>query len=86
MKKETVSITLKNGLEARLVAMLVQQASKYDSSIYFETEGKRVNGKSIMGMMSLSLTNGASITVEADGSDETAAVEKICDFLTGKEA
>ncbi len=86
MKKETVSIQLKNGLEARMVAMLVQQASRFESAIYFETENKHVNGKSIMGMMSLSLTNGAPITVEADGSDEEDAVQKICDFLTGKEA
>ena len=50
--------------------MLVQVASQYDSRIYLESGSKRVNAKSIMGMMTLGLIAGQSITVEADGADE----------------
>ena len=85
MKRETATVQLKNGLEARPIAVLVQLASQYDSSVYLEAEGKRVNAKSIMGMMSLGLGTGEVVTIEADGKDEDAAVAKIADFLNGKE-
>ncbi len=86
MLKQSTTIQLKNGLEARPVAMLVQLASQFDSKVYLETEGKRVNAKSIMGMMSLGLNMGAAVEVEADGTDEEAAVQRIADYLNGKEA
>lgn len=86
MLKQSTTIQLKNGLEARPVAMLVQLASQFDSKVYLETEGKRVNAKSIMGMMSLGLNMGAAVEVEADGADEEAAVQRIADYLNGKEA
>lgn len=86
MLKQSTTIQLKNGLEARPVAMLVQLASQFDSKVYLETEGKRVNAKSIMGMMSLGLNMGAAVDIEADGTDEEAAVLKIADYLNGKEA
>ena len=68
-KKDTV-IRLENGLEARPVALLVQVASQFDSSIYIEYGEKRVNAKSIMGMMTLVLAAGDSVTVTAEGTDE----------------
>ena len=83
MTKKVVEIKLQNGLEARPVAMLVQVASRYDSSVYLETCGKKVNAKSIMGMMSLGLDLGEEVTVIADGSDETVAVENIEKYLNG---
>ncbi len=83
MTKKSVEIKLQNGLEARPVAVLVQVASKYDSSIYLESKGKKVNAKSIMGMMGLGLDNGETVTVTADGQDENAAVEDIEMFLHG---
>ena len=86
MTKKVVEIKLQNGLEARPVAMLVQVASRYDSSVYLETCGKKVNAKSIMGMMSLGLDLGEEVTVIADGSDESAAVENIEKYLTGEVA
>ena len=58
MSSKEITIRLENGLEARPVAMLVQVASKYDSSVYLEAGDKRVNAKSIMGMMSLGLDTG----------------------------
>ena len=83
MKKSMV-IALKGGLEARPIAELVQVASKYDSRIYIELGTKRVNAKSIMGMMSLELDNGDAMTVSADGDDEEAAIREIEEFVTNK--
>ena len=81
MLKKTITIRLENGLEARPVAMLVQIASQYESVIYVEKGTARVNAKSIMGMMTLCLTAGESILVEADGKDEEAAVTEIEKYL-----
>lgn len=83
MTKKSVEIKLQNGLEARPVAVLVQVASKYDSRIYLEAGGKKVNAKSIMGMMGLGLDNGETVTVMAEGQDENQAVEDIELFLNG---
>ncbi len=83
MLKKSMKIQLKNGLEARPVAMLVQVASQYESTVYLETDRKKVNAKSIMGMMSLGLDNGAEITVAADGKDEEEAIDHIEKFLSG---
>ncbi len=86
MTKRNIEIRLASGLDARPVAMLVQVASQYDSSVYIESGDKRVNAKSIMGMMSLGLDIGEKVTVSAEGADETAAVDGIENFLSGKEA
>lgn len=85
MMKKEMQIQLAGGLEARPVAMLVQVASQYDSTIYIEAEGKRVNAKSIMGMMSLGMDSGENVTVSADGEDEAAAIEGIEKFLSNKD-
>ena len=81
MIKKPVMIQIRNGLEARPVALLVQVASQYDSEIYVESEERHVNAKSIMGMMTLGLIAGQSITVEADGADEDQAVSEIEKYL-----
>jgi catabolite repression HPr-like protein len=79
-----MKIQLARGLEARPVAVLVQVASQFNSSVYLESDGKKVNAKSIMGMMSLGLNAGESITVETDGSDEKEAIAKIESYLNGE--
>lgn len=84
MTKRVVEIKLQNGLEARPVAMLVQVASKYDSTVYLESAGKKVNAKSIMGMMSLGLNSGENVVVVAEGADEEVAVEDIEKYLCGE--
>ena len=81
MKMKAVKIQLSGGLEARPVAMLVQVASQHDSTVYLESEGKKVNAKSIMAMMSLGLDSGELVTVIADGPDEEVAVEDIAKYL-----
>ena len=84
MITKDITIRLENGLEARPVAMLVQEASKYESSVYLEAGTKKVNAKSIMGMMSMALSQGETVTIVAEGSDEKEAVEHISDYLSGK--
>lgn len=85
MIQKSVQIKLESGLEARPIAMLVQVASKYDSSVYIESANKKVNAKSIMGMMGLGLNRDDTVTVIADGKDEAAAVAGIEDFLGGNQ-
>ena len=82
MKMKAVRIQLDGGLEARPVAMLVQVASQHDSTVYLETEGKRVNAKSIMGMMTLGLSSGETVVVTANGEDEAQALQNIEEFLS----
>lgn len=86
MLKKSVTINLENGLEARPIALLVQKASQHESSVYIESGDKRVNAKSIMGMMSLGLNSGEVLTVVADGKDEEVAVSDIEQFLSGASA
>jgi len=81
MKKEVV-IQMSNSMEATPIAHLVQLANQFGSSVYFEMDDKRVNAKSIMGMMSLVLTSGSKVTVIAEGDDEEKAVDAMEDFLT----
>lgn len=85
MIEKTMEIQLENGLEARPVAVLVQKASMHDSTIYIHAEGKKVNAKSIMGMMSLGLNMGEEVTVVAEGDDEQAAISSIEKYLSGQE-
>lgn len=85
MLEKSMKIQLKNGLEARPVAVLVQVASQHESSVYIESAGKKVNAKSIMGMMSLGLDNGAHVTVVADGKDEQEAISSIEKFLSAED-
>ncbi len=81
MKKEVV-VQMTNSTEATPIAHLVQLANKFQSQVYFEMDSKKVNAKSIMGMMSLVLTSGSRVTVSAEGEDESEAVTAMEKFLT----
>ncbi|MCR5415693.1 MAG: HPr family phosphocarrier protein [Pseudobutyrivibrio sp.] len=81
MQKE-VTIQMSNSMEATPIAHLVQLANQFSSSIYFEMDEKKVNAKSIMGMMSLVLASGSKVVIAADGEDEEKAVSELSDFLT----
>ena len=83
MITKSIEIKLPRGLEARPVAELVQLASKNDSTVHIEAQSKKVNAKSIMGMMTLSLSSGEEVTVIAEGSDEESAVADLEKFLQG---
>lgn len=65
------------------VAMLVQMASQYKSTVYLEYDSRKVNAKSIMGMMSLMILPGDSVKVIVDGEDEGKAAEQIESYLLG---
>ena len=82
MIQKSIQIKLESGLEALPVAMLVQVASQFESTFYLGSDNKKVNAKSIMGMMSMGLESGAEVMVTADGADEETAVAEIEKFLT----
>ncbi len=84
MIRKPITIQIASGLEARPIAMLVQVASQFESEIYVESGKKKVNAKSIMGMMTLGLDNGESVTISANGQDEAEAMDKIEDYLSSK--
>ena len=84
MTKRSIRINLQSGLEASPVALLVQEASKYESTIYIQSVDKRVNAKSIMGMMTLGLDAGEEITLSANGEDEEAAMNSIEHYLSNQ--
>ena len=81
MIRKPVTIQLSEGLDARPIALLVQEASQYASTVYIEVDEKQINAKSIMGMMSLRLVPGDEITIVTNGTDEVAAAEGIEKFL-----
>ena len=82
MITKNMTIKIPTGLEARPVAVFVQVASQFDSSIYVEVGTKRVNAKSIMGMMTLGLDSGEEVVVSATGADEEAAIAEIEKYLS----
>ena len=84
MITKSMSVNIPEGLDPSSIAMFIQIASQYESRIYVEVEQKRVNAKSIMGMMSLGLNAGEKVVVEADGSDEEAAINHIEKYLSGE--
>lgn len=81
MIQKKMTINISTGLEARPVAVFVQVASQFDSSIYVEVGTKKVNAKSIMGMMTLGLDVGEEVVVSADGADEEKAITEIEKYL-----
>ena len=82
MVTKTIKLGNPAGLDARPVALFVQIASQFESSIYVGTGSKKVYAKSIMGMMTLDLGPGAQVQVSIDGDDESAAIEKIEAYLS----
>ena len=81
MIKKPIIIQLASGLEPRPVAVLVQVASQYNSKIYVEDGDRKVNAKSIMGMMAFQPSKGMEIEITAEGCDEEQAVLEIDAFL-----
>ena len=84
MVRKPVTIRNSMDMEMRPIAHLVQEASQYKSRIFIEMDDKKINAKSIMGMMTLGLNVGESVTICAEGTDEEAAIEGIEKYLTSK--
>ena len=77
MQKRSITITNKLGLHARASAKLTQAASKFQSGVFLSRNGRRVNAKSIMGVMMLAAGIGTTVELETDGPDEVAAIDAI---------
>ncbi|HHT98066.1 MAG TPA: HPr family phosphocarrier protein [Clostridiales bacterium] len=84
MISKNIVVNIPTGLEARPIALLVQVASRFDSDIYIVIDDKKINAKSIMGMMSLGILSGETVTIIADGLDEKVAIENIEKYLSSK--
>ena len=81
MKKVEVQIVNKLGLHARPSAALTQLATRYPCEVWLTKGARRVNGKSIMGVMMLAAAKGATLIVEADGTDEDKAIDAIVGLI-----
>ncbi|MCI3029411.1 MAG: phosphocarrier protein HPr [Desemzia incerta] len=81
MEKREFHIVAETGIHARPATLLVQSASKYNSDINLEYKGKSVNLKSIMGVMSLGVGQGADVTISAEGADEAEAISGIAETM-----
>ena len=77
MQKRSITISNKLGLHARASAKLTAAAAKFQSGVWISRNGRRVNAKSIMGVMMLAAGLGSSIELEAEGPDEVAAMDAI---------
>lgn len=82
MIKKTVTVNSVKGLDARPIALLVQEASQYASQVYIEMAEKKINAKSIMGMMSLSLIEGEELAIVTNGTDEEIAADGLVSFFS----
>ena len=78
MISRSVTITNSVGLHARPATFFIQKANSYKSSIWVEKEDCRVNAKSLLGVLSLGIVKGMSITLIADGPDEAVAIDGLC--------
>lgn len=81
MINKEIEIINKLGLHARASTKLTQTASRFASDVWIERNGRRVNAKSIMGVMMLAAGKGAMVKIEANGDDETAAIEALTTLI-----
>ena len=79
----STDVTIKNnvGLHARPATFFIQKANSYKSSIWVEKEDRRVNAKSLLGVLSLGITKGMTITLISDGVDEQEALEGLATLI-----
>jgi phosphocarrier protein HPr len=84
MFQQNVIVKNKTGLHARPAALFVQTANKFKSEVFIEKDGKKVNAKSIMGVMSLAVSQGTPIIISAQGEDEKEAVIKLVELIERK--
>lgn len=81
MIKREVTITNNIGLHARPATFFIQKANTFKSSIWIEKDDRKVNAKSLLGVLSLGIAQGMSITIVADGSDENVAVDGLITLI-----
>jgi phosphocarrier protein len=81
MQQRQIEIANKLGLHARASAKLTQLAGKYKSEVWISRDGRRVNAKSIMGVMMLAAAKGSMVVLETDGPDENEAIDAIAHLI-----
>ncbi len=81
MVKREITIQNTVGLHARPATFFIQKANSYQSQIYVEKEDRRVNAKSLLGVLSLGITKGMTVTLMAEGTDENEAVEGLAELI-----
>lgn len=85
MVEKQVEVKLKTGLQARPAAQFVQKANRFSSDVFIEKDGKKVNAKSIMGLMSLAVSAGTVISLIAEGHDEEDALKALSEFIENED-
>ena len=83
MVTQEVTINNEVGLNARPATFFIQKANEFKSGIWVEKDERRVNAKSLLGVLSLGITKGTTITLLADGSDEKEAVAALSELVSG---
>lgn len=81
MYKQQCVVKCESGLHNKQVTYFVQKANEFRSSVWLESESRKMNAKSLLGIMSLGIVTGATVTLIADGSDEKEAVEALAELL-----
>ena len=82
--ERVVTIELESGLQSRPAAHFVQEANRFTAYLFLEKDGKRINAKSIMGLMSLAIMRGETVTLIAEGTDEEAALDELASLVANK--
>lgn len=82
MYSKTAAVKNQVGLHARPATFFIQKANEYKSNIWVEKDERRVNAKSLLGVLSMGITRDMEITIIASGSDETEAVEALAELIT----
>ena len=81
MINQKVTVTNSVGLHARPATCFIQKANDFKCSLWIEREERRVNAKSLLGVLSLGIVKGMSVTLYADGADETDAIEGLATLI-----
>ena len=81
MYEKKATIMKQVGLHARPATFLIRKANEFRCSIWIEKDERRVNAKSLLGVLSLGVAQGATINIIADGTDEVQAVDTLCELI-----
>lgn len=81
MNKLTTTVTCASGLHNKQATYFIQKANNFQSSIWIESENRKINAKSLLGVLSMAIVSGTELTITADGPDEDEAVATLADML-----
>jgi len=81
MVTKEITLSGRQGLESKPAAIFIQKASNFKSTIWVEKNDRRVNAKSLLGLLSLAAENGTKVTIIAEGEDEQLAVNELSEYL-----